>query len=195
MPYILKEYLKNVIRNLHNYMNFSDSSKFGYQPGTTYEYDYDVDTTTLIQGASEGMSGLKMTAKVQVEVLSKCDLVLKVKNVQLHERNPESPQNLILSAMSGEFSQQLEENSLWFSFQDGRIESLCPAESEKSWVLNIKRGILSMIQNTMEDLQADQKVREVSEHGFSQIISVLFYSLFKTLEKKMLIENVYLRRT
>ena len=176
MPYILKEYLKNVIRNLHNYMNFSDSSKFGYQPGTTYEYDYDVDTTTLIQGASEGMSGLKMTAKVQVEVLSKCDFVLKVKNVQLHERNPESPQNLILSAMSGEFSQQLEENSLRFSFQDGRIESLCPAESEKSWVLNIKRGILSMIQNTMEDLQADQKVREVSEHYFSKIISVQFFS-------------------
>ena len=195
MPYILKEYLKNVIRNLQNYMNFSDSNKFGYQPGTTYEYDYDVDTTTLIQGASEGMSGLKMTAKVQVEVLSKCDLVLKVKNVQLHERNPESPQNLILSAMSGEFSQQLEENSLRFSFQDGRIESLCPAESEKSWVLNIKRGILSMIQNTMEDLQADQKVREVSEHYFSKMISVQFYSLLKTLERKMLIENVYLRRT
>ena len=159
-------FFERIPQKRHEYLTklheFSDSSKFGYQPGTTYEYDYDVDTTTLIQGASEGMSGLKMTAKVQVEVLSKCDLVLKVKNVQLHERNPESPQNLILSAMSGEFSQQLEENSLRFSFQDGRIESLCPSESEKSWVLNIKRGILSMIQNTMEDLQADQKVREVS---------------------------------
>ncbi|XP_062611985.1 uncharacterized protein LOC134273791, partial [Saccostrea cucullata] len=108
---------------------------------------------------------MKMTAKVQVEVLSKCDLALKVKSVQLHERNPESPENLILSTMSGEFSRQLEENSLRFSFQDGRIESLCPAESEKTWVLNIKRGILSMIQNTMEDLQVDQKVREADVTG------------------------------
>ncbi|XP_062611984.1 uncharacterized protein LOC134273790, partial [Saccostrea cucullata] len=142
-----------------------DSTKFGYQPGTTYEYDYDVDTATLIEGAFEGKSGMKMTAKVQVEVLSKCDLVLKVKSVQLHERNPDSPENLILSTMSGEFSRQLEENSLRFSFQDGRIESLCPAESEKTWVLNIKRGILSMIQNTMEDLQVDQKVREADVTG------------------------------
>ncbi|XP_061171948.1 uncharacterized protein LOC133181472, partial [Saccostrea echinata] len=143
----------------------TDSTKFGYQPGTTYEYDYDVDTATLIQGAFEGISGMKMTAKVQVEVLSKCDLVLKVKNVKLHERNPESPENLILSTMSGEFSRHLEENSLRFSFQDGRIESLCPAEREKTWVLNIKRGILSMIQNTMEDLQVDQKVREADVTG------------------------------
>ncbi|XP_056021701.1 uncharacterized protein LOC130054813 [Ostrea edulis] len=143
----------------------TDSTKFGYQPGTTYEYDYDVDTTTLIQGASEGKSGMKMTTKVQVEVLSKCDLVLKVKNVQLHERNPESPENFVLSAMSGEFSKQLEENSLRFSFQDGRIESLCPTESEKTWVLNIKRGILSLIQNTMEDLQVDQKVKEADVTG------------------------------
>lgn len=125
-----------------------------------------MDTTTLIQGASEGKSGIRMTAKVQVEVLSKCDLVLKVKNVQLHERNAESPENFILSAMSGKFSQQLEENSLRFSFQDGRIESLCPADSETPWVLNIKRGILSMIQNTMENLQADQKVSEVSSLDF-----------------------------
>ncbi|XP_056009974.1 uncharacterized protein LOC125679922 [Ostrea edulis] len=143
----------------------TDSTKFGYEAGTTYDYDYDVDTTTLIQGASEGKSGMKMTTKVQVEVLSKCDLVLKVKNVQLHERNPESPEKYVLSGMSGEFSKQLEDNSLRFSFQDGRIDSLCPSKSEKTWVLNIKRGILSLIQNTMEDLQVDQRVKEADVTG------------------------------
>ena len=67
----------------------------------------------------------------------------------------------MLSAASQEFSRSLEEHPLRVSFQDGRIESICPSETEKTWVLNIKRGVLSMIQNTMDDLNTDQKVKEV----------------------------------
>ncbi|KAK3093078.1 hypothetical protein FSP39_010780 [Pinctada imbricata] len=144
---------------------YAGTNKFGYQPGTTYEFDYDVDTATLLQGASEGLSGMKMSAKVKLEVLSKCDLVLQVEGVSLKERNPSLPESFLLSAANSEFKQALEEHPLRFSFQDGRIDSLCPSEGDKSWVLNIKRGILSMIQNTMDDLSADQKVKETDVAG------------------------------
>ena len=70
-------YSNNTEENLLS-LFYKGTNKFGYQPGTTYEFDYDVDTTTLLQGASEGLSGMKMSAKVKLEVLSKCDLVLQV---------------------------------------------------------------------------------------------------------------------
>ena len=60
-----------------------------------------------------------------------------------------------------EFRRALERNPLRFSFQDGRIEELCPAENEPEWVLNIKRGLLTAFQNSMDQFESDQHVDEV----------------------------------
>ena len=81
----------------------------------------------------------------------------------MHESDPSSPKNFLLSAATSEFKQALEEHPLRFSFQDGHIDSLCPSNDESSWVLNIKKGVLAMIQNTMDDLSSDQKVTEVNQ--------------------------------
>ncbi|KAJ7411082.1 hypothetical protein WISP_104499 [Willisornis vidua] len=40
----------------------------------------------------------------------------------------------------------LEQHPLHFSFRDGKVLQLCPAKSEQPWALNIKRGILSVLQ-------------------------------------------------
>jgi len=62
---------------------------------------------------------------------------------------------------SAQFSAALEKNSLYFSFQDGTVDELCPGD-DPVWVLNIKRGILSAFQNTMHDLSsAREKHHEV----------------------------------
>jgi hypothetical protein len=53
----------------------------------------------------------------------------------------------VIEDTNGEFRTSLEKSPLAFSFQDGRIEELCTSRPEKTWVLNIKRGILSSIQN------------------------------------------------
>ena len=60
-----------------------------------------------------------------------------------------------------EFKRALQRQNLRFGFMDGRVEDICPEEGEETWVLNIKRGILSGLQNTMTDLNTNIKSTEV----------------------------------
>lgn len=56
----------------------SDNSKFDYQPGSVYEFSYNAKTTTRMNGASEDSASINMNAKVEIEPLTKCDLVMRV---------------------------------------------------------------------------------------------------------------------
>ena len=48
------------------------------------------------------------------------------------------------------------------SFQDGTIEHLCLTDaSEEPEIVNIKKGILSVMQNRMDDISKPQAVPEV----------------------------------
>ena len=51
-----------------------------------------------------------------------------------------------------------------FSFQDGRVDELCPSDNEQTWALNIKRAIISAFQNSMDDFSHEQKTKEVGVH-------------------------------
>ncbi|XP_065541888.1 uncharacterized protein LOC136017503 [Lathamus discolor] len=55
----------------------------------------------------------------------------------------------------------LEQHPLHFSFHDGKVVKLCPVRSEQTWALNIKRGILSVLQTS----QASTVVEEVDVLG------------------------------
>ena len=39
------------------------------------------------------------------------------------------------------------QNAIRFSFDDGRLESICASDDEPIWVLNVKRSMLSALQN------------------------------------------------
>ncbi|CAG2186502.1 unnamed protein product [Mytilus edulis] len=106
-----------------------------------------------------------MTAKVYIDVVSKCEMNIRLDNVRLLESDPKAPETLIDADKSGEFRTNLEKSALAFSFQDGRIVELCTSIPEKTWVLNIKRGILSAVQNSMDDLTQDQTVQETDITG------------------------------
>ena len=87
---------------------------------------------------------------------------LQLRDVKVYRSDPDS------SAMkyadeSGEFRRVLERFPLRFSFQDGVVEDLCPAEGENVWALNIKRGVLTVLQNSMDSLEHDQRVQEVGK--------------------------------
>ncbi|KAL3871450.1 hypothetical protein ACJMK2_039447 [Sinanodonta woodiana] len=138
-------------------------SKFSYRSETTYVYQYDVETKTAVMGSFDHHSGLHMSAKVHIEVLNQCEFVMRLSDVVLSETNPDSPMEM--KTLDSEFSRAMERNLLHFSFQDGRVEELCPATGDASWVLNVKRGVLSMFQNNMENLQNDQKVKETDVSG------------------------------
>lgn len=100
----------------------------------------------------------------------------------LEDSEPTDATVRTVSPGSAQFAGALEKNPMIFSFQDGQVEHVCPMDGEESWVLNVKRGILSGLQNSMKNLTASQAVYEV-------IILILFilntanksiYKLFET---------------
>lgn len=52
-----------------------------------------------------------------------------------------------------------------FSFRDGDITEICPHENEVNWVLNFKRGVLSLFHNTMKRFDISHKSIETDVHG------------------------------
>jgi hypothetical protein len=81
---------------------FSDKSKFGYIPGETYKFTYQGETKTSINNGNKEQAGLKFTASVLLEVLSKCELSLKV-NKSISFRNIVSGLIQTLSERTGNF--------------------------------------------------------------------------------------------
>lgn len=70
-----------------------------------------------------------------------------------------------LHSKSGDMAIDLQKFDLRFSFHDGLISEVCPNPGEPSWVLNIKKGILSTIQNTMMRFDVDLNTTETDVSG------------------------------
>ncbi|XP_075370784.1 uncharacterized protein LOC142415850 [Mycteria americana] len=88
-------------------------------------------------------------------------MVLKVQDVQIKKSlaSREEP----LKEMDS-LREILEQHPLHFSFHDGKVLKLCPVRSEQTWALNIKRGILSVLQ-TSQVSTASAVVEEVDVLG------------------------------
>ena len=56
-------------------------------------------------------------------------------------------------ARARDFKNGLELNTLRFALTGGKVTDVCPDQAETTWALNIKRAVLSSLQNTMEDFQ------------------------------------------
>ena len=48
---------------------------------------------------------------------------------------------------------------LWY--QDGHVDSVCSDSEDPSWVVNVKRGVISGLQNTMKNLDQNHEGTEV----------------------------------
>lgn len=87
----------------------------------------------------------------------------QLQEIQLYESGNEG---LVKAEQQKEFAATLQASPLRFSFQDGRIDQLCPSAEESIWALNLKRGLLSAFQNSMVDLTKGAHLYEV---GFKDI--------------------------
>ncbi|CAI9742360.1 apolipophorins-like [Octopus vulgaris] len=137
--------------------NCLGTRKFNYEVGSSYEYDYNAQTTTKMNGASHDGASFSLNARVVFEPVTKCDMVMMLNNVRVT--------NMDYAPEGQQFSDALMKQGLRFSFQDGKIEEVCPMSEEPTWVLNIKRGILSAFQNTMDDLDRDVNITETDVVG------------------------------
>ncbi|ODN05279.1 Apolipophorin [Orchesella cincta] len=146
----------------------ADAKNFHYESGVTYVYDYSTDIRTSLIEGSDQTSHVRVTAKVEVESSSKCDLKLQLKNVHFEDLTS-GPSEYAPSTDSSFFraqEAQLEEHSLLFGFQDGKIEQICAHQDDDIWILNVKRGIISMLQNSLENLSPSSNIiHEIDING------------------------------
>lgn len=142
----------------------TENNKLRYEPGV-YLHDYESDTITTIQGTTHEESRVHMKAKVMIEVISKCELVMRLRETSLENSDPRNPNARTATRNSKEFAEAMQRYDLRFSFQDGIIDNICPTEDEEPWVLNIKRGILSTLQNSMDNLETSQTLSETDVAG------------------------------
>lgn len=140
------------------------TTKFAYMSGQTYSYQYDADIKTSIPSSTEH-SSLHVQAKANIEVISACEMVLRLADVTLQDSDPTQYNNRQYVDQSRQFKESLESKPLRFAFIDGTIENICPPDNEQVWVLNIKRGILSTLQVTMATLQGVSEKTETDVSG------------------------------
>lgn len=130
-----------------------------------YRYKYSVNVSTNL--GSENLSSpqnestLYLDAYVVVHFTSPCEGNLRFYDAKLgHE-----PGGRIADA---EFNPNLAHYNLRFAFDDGRIDELCPHKHEPAWALNLKRGVLSMLQNNMRRFDVDHQIEELDVNGLCE---------------------------
>ncbi|KAK1162419.1 hypothetical protein AOXY_G17278 [Acipenser oxyrinchus oxyrinchus] len=121
------------------------SDHVSYQKGSRYTYKYSTETSAFLLESRSASRGLALDSLADIEVLHKCLMVLKLRNVQI-KRTWTNKEDLVPS--QDRLRESLEKSPLQFSFQDGKIAEICPSVDEPTWVLNIKRGVLSVFQSS-----------------------------------------------
>ncbi|KAJ8914493.1 hypothetical protein NQ315_002765 [Exocentrus adspersus] len=145
-------------------MSILDNVKFKYGPGIQQNYKYIVDIRTLFNGTSKNESTVYVEGTVNLRFLTRCDAVLTLSDITLNEKSLSGLKNSA-HPNSQQFADAVTENSLRFSFKDGLIAELCPSVDEPVWVLNFKRGILSLLHNSMKRFDLDHSGEEEDVQG------------------------------
>nr|XP_043895928.1 uncharacterized protein LOC122778275 [Solea senegalensis] len=132
--------------------NLCDSSCAGFptpdlsfQRGVRYTYRYSTTITTTLYGSNAGRNGLALDCVVDIDVVSKCHLMMQIRNPQIKRLSPQKEHSV---QRLKSLRESLERTRLKFSLQGGKVTALCLQEGEQVWALNIKRAILSMLQTS-----------------------------------------------
>ncbi|KAG5866821.1 hypothetical protein JTB14_009006, partial [Gonioctena quinquepunctata] len=161
------------------------TGKFKYTPDTQQNYKYTVEVRSLFNGTSKNESRLYVEGAATLAFLTPCDGLLTLSDIKLSENIPRDGSESSEHANTQLFADMITEYSLRFSFKDGVISELCPREEEEDWVLNFKRGILSMLQNSMKRLDLDYSTDEEDVRGTCPTV----YKIIGVKETSLLIEK------
>lgn len=109
---------------------------------------------------------------------------LRMSNVLLQDSDPTNSDRRQYVERIQQFKQSIEARPLRFAFIDGKIESICPSNDEEVWALNIKRGVISALQNTMTTLQGVTENTETDVLGTCPVKYVVVESNQGSLKLK-----------
>ncbi|XP_035276169.1 uncharacterized protein LOC118228818 isoform X3 [Anguilla anguilla] len=132
-----------------------------YPSGMRYTYRYSTIVTSSLQSSASDSSGLALDCLIDIDVLSGCLLMMKLRNSQIKKVSPQR-ENSVQRLKN--FREALERNALLFSMRQGKVLEVCPRAGEAAWTLNIKRAILSVLQ-TSHTGETQEMVEETDIHG------------------------------
>ncbi|XP_038618739.1 uncharacterized protein LOC119942156 [Tachyglossus aculeatus] len=120
------------------------SERLSFPKGSRHSYRYSTTTRTALQGPGAESSSITLDCLVTVDIIGHCRMVLRLQDIHL-KSSPASKEEPLKELESLRVT--LGRFPLLFAFHDGKIPMICPRRGEPRWVLNIKRGILSLLQS------------------------------------------------
>lgn len=119
-----------------------------YAPGKSYTFSYETSMRTQIKGASDESTGLRLTSKIVLDVFSPCEMAMRMEGIKVSEQDTAHPTSWVESSHQSQFETELSLSDVHFAVQEGRIPEVCAEAHEPEWVLNIKKAVISLLQNT-----------------------------------------------
>lgn len=109
---------------------------------------------------------------------------LRLTDVSLQDSDPTRYETRQQVKDLTQFKKALQDKAMSFAFIDGRIESVCPRSDDEIWAVNIRRGIVSTLQNTMGKLQGLTRDRETDIAGNCPVKYEVIASSSQTIKIK-----------
>ncbi|XP_045507000.1 apolipophorins [Colias croceus] len=136
------------------------SEKFNYLTSVSYHYEYKVNVETYFAGSSNNRSTLDIKTEAILQFIRPCEGILRLADVTLIDQDENYPVE-----RAEKFIHALSLFDLRFSFHDGIISEICPEDGEEDWVVNFKRALLSLYQNSMKRFDINFKGAEQDIQG------------------------------
>uniref|UniRef100_A0A182J4N7 Vitellogenin domain-containing protein n=1 Tax=Anopheles atroparvus TaxID=41427 RepID=A0A182J4N7_ANOAO len=164
------------------------STKFRYNVGSMYKFDNYMYVKTALSGSGENISELHVYSVAEVDFHAPCQAILKLYSIEVRERplmvaeetevdygddynslSDSDDTSKGLHVNTELIAEELSRYELRFAFHDGTISEICHEEDEPVWTLNLKRGILSTLQNTMPRFDIDYETTETDVSGICDV--------------------------
>lgn len=178
-----------------------NENKFNFKRNVVYRYDYDLQVRSEFQGSGQNVSDIHVIASIEVQFPTKCEGLLRITSVEVKDKIPPPPKeddnddggynfdepedDIPLHPKNDDMAEELIRYELRFAFHDGLINEICPHDEETVWVMNIKRGIISTLQNTMTRFDIDHQAKETDISGECDV----HYELTGNKETSLLIQK------
>ena len=127
-----------------------------YEQGRVYTYQYAVEATTVINGASDQQSTFSVTARAEIGMVGPCNFVLKLSGVRGGRMG---------STEAEEFSRVLQQHNINFAMDSGQVTEVCSTSADPVWAVNLKKGILSTFQQNVGPDTGNGNITETTVVG------------------------------
>ncbi|KAK4329517.1 hypothetical protein Pmani_000135 [Petrolisthes manimaculis] len=124
------------------------ASKLSYLPGKTYSYSYSGKSQVELRGVDGAVTQLQWQKQVQMTWLSACDMAVTV---------------TVLGGHGGREASFLHQYPLVAAISDGRVHHVCSHPKDQAWAINIKKGVVSTLQNSLPSLSSFSSKHNLTE--------------------------------